>query len=128
MQVRGKPVRSFDDLCVAVAPFTLDDVLPVADRGRNGLGNGGHRELHYCSILSGEQTQNRTGEGLAVRFCVCSRHHGWWGSRRTIRPLASLSSVPSASVMLAVMKTFLPSISVMRPYAVRGSSIGVMLR
>jgi len=59
MQVRGKPVRSFDDLRVAVAPVTLDDVLPIADRGRDGLGDGGHRELS-CRV--GHQAS-----------------HGWWG-------------------------------------------------
>ena len=63
-------------------------------------------------------------------YCGFGHHasHGWWGSNRTIRPLASLSSFPSAAVMVAEMKNFLPSISVMPPWAVNGSSIGVMLR
>src|ERR1700751_6145742 len=134
MQIRGETVGPLNDLCVAVTPFTPDHQVAVGNRGGDGRRDGRYRELccgvHY--FLSAEQTQNRTSKSRVVRFCVCSGNvgcaHGWWGSRRTIRPLASLSSVPSAAVMLAARKFFLPSTSTMRPWAVNGSSIEVMLR
>src|ERR1700739_5035011 len=104
VQVWGEPVRPLDEPCVAVTLFPPDHQVAVGDRGGDGLRDCGHREL-----------------------CCGVGHHasqGWWGSRRTIRPLASLSSVPSALVMLASIKTFLPSLSAMRPRTVSGSSVG----
>ena len=45
VQIRGEMVRSLDRLGVAESLFTLDQQLPVTDRGRDGLGDGRYREL-----------------------------------------------------------------------------------
>ena len=108
VQVCGQTIRPSDDVCVGVAPIALDDQLAVRNRCRDGCGDGGHGEFD-CGV--GHQAS-----------------HGWCGSKRTIRPLASLSTAPSAAVMVAVMKTFRPSISVIVPRASSGSLIGVILR
>ena len=49
VQIRGETVGPLDDLRVAESLITLDQQLPVTDRGRDGLGDGGDREL-CCGI------------------------------------------------------------------------------
>ena len=95
VQVSRETVRPLEDLRVGIPSFALDDQLAIANCGRDGSGDGGYREL-CCGV--GHQA-----------------YHGWCGSKRTIRPLASVSSVPSAAVMVAVTNAFLPSISAIRP-------------
>ena len=72
VQVCGQTIRPPDDVCVGVAPIALDDQLAVRNRCRDGCGDGGHGEFD-CGV--GHQAS-----------------HGWCGSKRTIRPLASLST------------------------------------
>jgi hypothetical protein len=74
------------------------------------------------------ESHSQGSRSAILRLLAQQSPHGWWGRSGTIRPLASLSSVPSASVMVAPTKTFLRSIWVMRPRAVKGSSIGVIFR
>src|SRR3981081_225988 len=94
MQVVGQAVRPLENLRIAEAPFALNDQVAVAYRVRDGRHDRRNRELR-CGV---------------VHFLS----YGWWGSSRTINPLASVSTVPSVAVMVAAMKTFLPSSSLMR--------------
>ena len=45
VQVRGEPVGALDDLRIGVAAVALDDELPVADHGGDGIGGGRDGEL-----------------------------------------------------------------------------------
>ncbi len=95
VQIGREPVGPLDDLRVGVAAVALDDEFPITDHGRDGVGGGGDGEL--CCGVGHRASQ------------------GWWGSSLIIRPLASDSTVPSASVIVAVTNAFRPSIGVDPP-------------
>ncbi len=109
VQIGREPVGPLVDLRKGVAAVALDDELAVTDRRGDGLRGGGDGELHCGG-----------GHRISVDLS-----QGWCGSSLTIRPFASDSTVPSASVIVAVMNALRPSIRSIRPRATRGSSIGV---
>ena len=88
VQVRRQPVGPLDDLGVGVAAVALDDEFAVTDRGRDGVGGGRDGEL-------------RRGVGHRAS-------QGWWGSSLIIRPLASDSTLPSESVIVALTNSLPP--------------------
>jgi hypothetical protein len=108
MQVRRKPVSPLHNLGVRVAAGALNDEVPVADHARHSVGGGRDREL-----------------GCRVGHLASQ---GWWGSSLSIRPLASDSTLPSASVIAALMKAFRPSRESIHARDTKGWSVGVILR
>ena len=61
VQVGRQPVGPLDDLGVGVAAVALDDELPVADRGGDGVRGGGDGELHR-----GAESSNPLRAGAAA--------------------------------------------------------------
>ena len=89
MQICREPVGPLDDLGVRVAAVALNDEFPITDHGRDGVGGGRDGEL---------------GRGVGHRAS-----QGWWGSSLIIRPLASDSTLPSESVIVALITILRPS-------------------
>ncbi len=108
MQVGREPVGTLDDLGIGIAAAALDDEFPIADHGRDGVGGGRDGEL--CCGVGHRASQ------------------GWWGSSLIIRPLASDSTLPSASVIVALTIIFRPSTESIHARDTNGSSVGVILR
>src|SRR6185437_1872106 len=87
--IRPQPLGSLNDLGIGVAAVALNDEFAVTDRGRDGVGGSWDGEL-----------------------CRGTRHRasqGWCGSSLIIRPLASDSTLPSESVIVALTTIFRPS-------------------
>ena len=63
-----------------------------------------------------------------VSGCGSRRCHGWPGSSRIIRPLASASRLPSGSRSSALTNALRPSVLSTQPRMVSGVSMGVTFR
>src|SRR4051794_23927787 len=114
MQVCPEPVGALDDLRVCEAAASLDDEFAIADRGGDGIGSGRDGEL-CCGV-------GHRGREERIRHRASQ---GWCGSSLIIRPLASDSTLPCESAIVALTNAFRPSTESIHARAANGSSVGV---